>query len=466
MGIPDEYDELYDQIPQKAVLTRSFSTDIPSTFSLKRYAPYPKSQGQFGTCTGWAVAYTARTIVEAQKNNWTDRSKITENAFSPTFQFRLVKKNDGSGRPCWGAQTSGVVRSLYFEGSVPMNDFYVNSGTDLCPDTPLHSSNMSIAEVNRVEDYATLFSQNAPAEVRISSVKTSIAKGNPVAISMITPKSFHRMASDGLWRPTESPYASVDGLAHGRHAMCVVGYDDDKYGGAFEVQNSWGVKWGNAGYSWIRYEDFGRFVYQGYEIVKFEPPQPKEPLLAGSLRLFNEDDNQDMAVRLATGSSNWNTTGGSGQYTYKVNRDLPSGTEMRMYITSEQSAYVYMLGTGEVDKSVAQLFPVDGISPALSYLGSEVALPSEDHYFKMDNTTGLNYIILLFSKEKLDMQRIISRFAGDNESVSSRLRRATQEILVDSDFVDFTNDEIAFKIEQNETGKSAFAMIIQFNQVD
>ena len=35
--------------------------------------------------------------------------------------------------------------------------------------------------------------------------------------------------------------------ATGSHAMCVVGYDDNKFGGAFLVMNSWGTGWGKGG---------------------------------------------------------------------------------------------------------------------------------------------------------------------------------------------------------------------------
>jgi len=41
----------------------------------------------------------------------------------------------------------------------------------------------------------------------------------------------------------------------GGHAMCIVGYDDTKFGGAFEIVNSWGDDWGNNGFLWIKYND-------------------------------------------------------------------------------------------------------------------------------------------------------------------------------------------------------------------
>jgi C1A family cysteine protease len=40
------------------------------------------------------------------------------------------------------------------------------------------------------------------------------------------------------------------------HAICIIGYDDNRFGGAFEIVNSWGATWGNSGYLWIKYSDF------------------------------------------------------------------------------------------------------------------------------------------------------------------------------------------------------------------
>ena len=37
--------------------------------------------------------------------------------------------------------------------------------------------------------------------------------------------------------------------------MVVIGYDDGLE--AFEVLNSWGTHWGNNGFVWIKYKDFG-----------------------------------------------------------------------------------------------------------------------------------------------------------------------------------------------------------------
>ena len=49
--------------------------------------------------------------------------------------------------------------------------------------------------------------------------------------------------------------------------MCVIGYDDNKSGGSFEVMNSWGEDWGDKGFFWIKYADFPIHVDECYAMI-------------------------------------------------------------------------------------------------------------------------------------------------------------------------------------------------------
>ena len=92
--------------------------------------------------------------------------------------------------------------------------------------------------------------------------KLQIANGTPVIVGMDYVKSMGTYSSgstygvtdEGLWMP--SPNESVDG----GHAMCVVGYDDNKFGGAIRIVNSWGTDYGDRGYLWVKYSDFNKFT--------------------------------------------------------------------------------------------------------------------------------------------------------------------------------------------------------------
>ena len=49
--------------------------------------------------------------------------------------------------------------------------------------------------------------------------------------------------------------------------MCLIGYDDKKGGGSFQIMNSWGADWGDKGFFWIKYEDFPLHVKECYALL-------------------------------------------------------------------------------------------------------------------------------------------------------------------------------------------------------
>lgn len=455
-GIPAGEDRLYKSLPKKTIGTRDW-VYLPESKSLKKFAPTPKSQGQFGTCTGWAVAYAGRTIMEAKQKGWTNKYDITQNAFSAVFQYRCAENRPN----CDGAYTSEVIKTMQTRGSVPMNKLLIDARDEpLCPPYPVNSTNFAIAKRYKIEEFATLWTYDfTKSQKKINRVKESIYGENPVVISMICPESFDEIGSDGLWKPTESPDGDVNGRQHGRHAMCVVGYDNNKFGGAFEVQNSWGESFGNGGYVWIKYSDFARFVYQAFELIKLPKPKPKEPYLSGSLKLYDVDKGQYLKTVLNYTPSNQSKT------TYKTSRPLASGSRMRMYLKSGQPAFVYLLGTGSKNKNVKILFPVEGYSPAVNYPNTKIALPSQKNEYIMDNTIGQDYIVMLYSKVKLDIKTLKKTFQNTEGSIRERLHKTLDHFVIPLKHVKFSNQNIEFSVEANNSNKKAMALVIEFEHI-
>ncbi len=83
-----------------------------------------------------------------------------------------------------------------------------------------------------------------PEEV-INNTKKALIEGTPVSTGFFLPASFFNIKSD-VWYT--KPDDSLSDWKHAGHAMLVVGYDDNKAGGAFRVMNSWGTGWGESGY--------------------------------------------------------------------------------------------------------------------------------------------------------------------------------------------------------------------------
>ena len=448
MGISENDLEELEKMPQKAVLTRSFydAVNLPNSYSLKQYAPIPKEQ-KYGTCAAWATAYAARTIIEAKANNWIDKDQITKNAFSPAFTYRITEPNN---KKCKGASTLSVVTSLKMVGALPLNNWEVDEKEKkeyYCPDEL--DVNLSVLASNfKIIDFSKLFSDPKPRGSKTEKVKLSLSNGNPVVIMMSCPDSFQKITAS-VWEPKEYPNFGK----YGNHAMTVVSYDNDKFGGAFEIQNSWGTEYADGGYVWITYKDFNAFVYGAIELFEYVEPKPDAPLFKGALSVLNTETNKRLKASLIANESN---------NTYKINEPLTDGSRIRFYLQNEESAYVYMLGTGSVDTSVNKLFPVDGITALLNYKDNEVPIPSEEHYFEMDDTVGKDYIILLYSKEILDINKLLE-FLNDSEgNIDKKLFDIFDNQIITNKEIQFNENEMKFETFSKDKTK-LMSIIIEFN---
>ena len=83
----------------------------------------------------------------------------------------------------------------------------------------------------------------------ILSLKQCLANGYPFVFGVSVYQSF---MSEATSKTGMVPYPDKSEKFLGGHALCCVGYDDDKK--AFLVRNSWGTEWGLDGYCWISYD--------------------------------------------------------------------------------------------------------------------------------------------------------------------------------------------------------------------
>jgi hypothetical protein len=230
--------------------------------------------------------------------------------------------------------------------------------------------------------------------------------------------------------------------------MCVVGYDDEINGGAFEVLNSWGGKWGNRGFMWIPYSAFVDFVMEGYEMIE-------------NLAVYSD------TVRFA-GSAGIEILSGSGAQSaplafmpggfYQTADPLGEGTHFRFVAGSGESAYVYAFaatqertpgGTGEF-YAPALLFPQAGVSALLNYQDSAVALPGEDQELVLDAVPGMEYLFVLYAKQALDIQAIMRRFENAAGTPRERLAAAVGTNLLRSG-VGYDEKDAAFAVETGDS---------------
>ena len=256
--------DAYEKVEKVNFETLGWGKDkLPKSANLKQWTAKPGNQGDYGTCVGWSTAYGALTLEFAKKYNMTDRDQITLSAFCPYYLYNGFKEEYD-----FFCQTGG-----YFEDALAVLSDY-GAKRYYLPEFSCYTSFDAFSEEDaknfRIENYYRLWDYDefmlsdiigAKSE-RVNSAKQVLAKGHPVLIGAFVPESFLIALGKDKWTPTYSE--RQNSKDHPGHAMTLIGYDDNKYDGAFLFMNSWGSEWGNDGYIWVTYEDFDRFVHTAF----------------------------------------------------------------------------------------------------------------------------------------------------------------------------------------------------------
>jgi len=448
---------------------RSFAP-IPKAASLKQYCPIPGYQGQYGTCTAWASAYGARTISWAVKNNLTDVSDITNQAFSPSFIYTQTKgSNDHNCQ--FGSYIDKSVKVLKEAGAVFLTDLPYSCDPDI-------TSFFQQAKGYAIKDFQRLTARTGvTTDDDLSNIKKTLADKKPVLASIKCYRSFMYARGGKVWN------GELDDMV-GYHAICVIGYDDnfdngDGTTGAVELMNSWSALWGNGGFIYIKYRDFAKVL--NYAISLYDdalpvpPPEPPKPdpvpptpldslnRMEGSFSLILSDgtsmqlEGDEIVFRNLKLVSAEKTT-------YNILNAYPGGTMFRINFTSSQPAYIYVISTDSKRSPLAQLFPDPerNISALLDFK-SEVAvsIPDEMQYIQMDETQGEDYLCVIYSKDELDMNAIRDSLQNDpDKSFVDIVKDALTDKMMDAGEVAFEKNQIAFKAASaNHTAVPVFIKI-------
>jgi len=220
------------------------SSIVKNAFSLRQYAPPVMSQGQLGSCVAWASSYAGLTIVKRVENN-----NINFDPISPLNLYVRYKKMFKESPCSYGACIPVALNILK------------KKGCDLFKNFP-NSCEGNVSEKSEFKDKLYDFDEINSNE--ITKIKSALSAKIPVVIGVkcYSGDSWQNaVLNHGVW----SGYYS--GTVDGGHAMCVIGYDDNKSGGSFEVMNSWGEDWGDKGFFWIKYTDFPIHVDECYAMI-------------------------------------------------------------------------------------------------------------------------------------------------------------------------------------------------------
>ncbi|RXK81492.1 peptidase C1A papain [Filimonas effusa] len=307
-------------------------SDLPEMISLLKFAPERKDQGQQGSCVAWSSAYAARSILEAASTG-TDPNRV---AFSPSFMYNQI----GLGG-CQGSYIIRAMENMTQVGAVPYNEFpYDENDCSRQPSEQLKQE----AHNYRMLGFTRLTEGDRLNVLDLHAIKEHLSKDVPVVIGMMVGGSFmQQMKGKEIWHPNDDDYMQ---MGFGGHAMCVIGYDDRKEGGAFQIMNSWGPEWGQNGIAWIKYNDFKRFVREAYGLNRMPKrgAAAEEKPLECFIGLVEAKTKQYIPLRVGAGN-NFNTVS-----------PLARGTTFKMEVKNNTECYIYVLGK-ETDGSSYVLFP-------------------------------------------------------------------------------------------------------------
>ena len=356
-------DQRYLALPLKA--GQGAGEDIPARFSLKAFCPRVVNQAGFATSAAWASVWYGQTIAEAASCLKSGQREITAGAFSPLYAYHAVNRNPDCHTP---VSLIDVLEHQLAFGSPRFSDF-----NDLCPAT-IPENVIGLANQNKIDGYAKLFHPFDPQEMKTQAMKKALHHSSPVIIGMVVPPSFG--LAEGFWQPREAPDTTQTA-----QALCVVGYDDQKYGGAFEVVNQWGKSWGEGGFTWIRYPDMAKFARYGFELINHAACHA---MPNASVVLF--DDGGKVFGQLPVDNR-----------VHKIADALKIGTRFRISIRAQGGAFVYLLFR---EKEVAMAFPTRNTYP---YIDQNITLPGAGHYYQLEGMPQPNELYIIVSRRQLDI---------------------------------------------------------------
>ena len=357
---PEDYSKLPSAYYDGTNYNNEYNQNIlPEYVDLSGRMPVPGNQLSQNSCVGWAVGYALKSYQEGIEEQWSLNIKNTQ--FSPAWIYNQI--NNGQDN---GSSINDALKLVVNKGAATLSTMPYSQYNFTALPSPL-----AIEEAIRYKavGYKKIDS--------IKAIKSALVNRQPVVIGLELYTSFNKLLGDS------SVYSSI-GTKLGGHAVTIVGYDDNKFGGALKVINSWGRFWGDNGYFWLPYSEFSN-ISVAYVLIDGNNngslDEIKIPLAPARTELAN--------LQIDSWSINYHAqAGGNGSLQYSVtnsgNAVVPEGVNIGLFLSKDEvlnSSDVYVAfeevpfeipaGTGVYRDEINQLpfiFP-DNIEAGTYYMG-------------------------------------------------------------------------------------------------
>lgn len=243
--------------------------ELPASVDLSPQMP-PVGKQKFNDCVAWSVAYSVKSYqehIETRNSYFNSEAINRKTVFSPSYIYSQINNgHDG------GASFEDALNILSSQGAATQETCPYNEYDCFAQPT---AANKAEARTYKISFWRQVNFRD-PKEV-----KAQLNAGYPVMIGASLDSGFRE---NGRFAPSPYIWRNSMGGFIGKHAMVIVGYDDDL--NAYKVMNSWGKDWGNGGYVWIDY-NFAKSVINEAYVAKdakndsppINTPNPNNPVV-------------------------------------------------------------------------------------------------------------------------------------------------------------------------------------------
>lgn len=246
--LPDFRDFTIDSTVIKDIIDKSnkikaTKVSLPVSIDLRSYCSPIEDQGNLGSCTANAGVGLLEYYERRAFGKYLNASRL--------FLYKTTRNLMGITGD-HGAYLRDTIKAMTMFGVPPESYWSYNiNAFDNEPSSFVYSlaNNYKSIKYFRLDPAGTSYS------TVLTNVKTQAAAGLPCMFGFTV---YSNISNAG-----EIPFPSRGDSVLGGHAVCCVGYDDNKVigsqKGALLIRNSWGNSWGYSGYGWLPYS----YITQG-----------------------------------------------------------------------------------------------------------------------------------------------------------------------------------------------------------
>lgn len=207
----------------------------PSELDLREFLPIPNKQ-QKQNCVAWALGYASYSCQICQERK-SEKPVHDHDLFSPSYIYNKLNHDPQRGT----IRDDGLIVTEAIQ-------FILKHGCATAKTMPLFERTLPTAAAeSEAKVYRAFGHQKAEDYL---DIRAYLQEGYPVILVIRNSPEFKKnepLCKPYRWQRTDKEMQNLE-----PHAVCAVGYDDEKQ--AILVMNSYGDRWKDNGFCWVAYD--------------------------------------------------------------------------------------------------------------------------------------------------------------------------------------------------------------------